>query len=44
MHLNTEKNNEMGCNGREFYQRCAKTLLQVGDVKDQTFGILLPAH
>lgn len=34
-----KKNNEIGCNGREFYQRCAKTLLQVGDVKDQTFGI-----
>jgi uncharacterized GH25 family protein len=34
-----KKNNEMGCNGREFYQRCAKTLLQVGDVKDQSFGI-----
>jgi uncharacterized GH25 family protein len=34
-----KKNNEMGCNGREFYQRCAKTLVQVGDVKDQTFGI-----
>lgn len=34
-----KKNNELGCNGREFYQRCAKTLVQVGDVKDQTFGI-----
>ena len=34
-----KQNNEMGCNGREFYQRCAKTLLQVGDVRDQTFGI-----
>jgi len=34
-----KNNNEMGCNGREFYQRCAKALLQVGDVKDQTFGI-----
>ncbi|HEX3168164.1 MAG TPA: DUF4198 domain-containing protein [Chitinophagaceae bacterium] len=34
-----KKNNEMGCNGREFCQRCAKTLLQVGDIKDQTFGI-----
>jgi len=33
-----KQNNEMGCNGREFYQRCAKTLLQVGDLKDQTFG------
>lgn len=35
-----KKNNEMGCNGREFYQRCAKTLLQVGELKDQTFGIM----
>jgi len=34
-----KQNNEMGCNGREFYQRCAKTLLQVGDVKDETSGI-----
>ncbi|HEU5168789.1 MAG TPA: DUF4198 domain-containing protein [Chitinophagaceae bacterium] len=34
-----ETNDEMGCNGREFYQRCAKTLLQVGAVKDQTSGI-----
>ena len=33
------KNNENGCNGREFYQRCAKTLIQVGDLKDQTFRI-----
>lgn len=33
------KNNENGCNGREFYQRCAKTLIQVGDRKDQTFKI-----
>jgi uncharacterized GH25 family protein len=31
--------NENGCNGREFYQRCAKTLIQVGDLKDQTFKI-----
>lgn len=30
-------NNENGCKGRELYQRCAKTLLQVGDVMDQTF-------
>ena len=34
-----KNNNEMGCNGREFYQRCAKTLVQVGETKDQTFGI-----
>lgn len=32
-----KQNNETGCNGREFYLRSAKTLLQVGDVKDQTF-------
>ncbi len=31
--------NENGCNGREFYQRCAKTIVQVGDVKDFTFNI-----
>jgi len=37
-----KKNNEMGCNGREFYQRCAKTLLQVGKAKDQTFRIATP--
>lgn len=30
---------ENGCNGRELYQRCAKTLLQVGDVKDDTYKI-----
>jgi uncharacterized GH25 family protein len=34
------RHNENGCNGREFYQRCAKTLIQVGDVKDQTFKSL----
>jgi hypothetical protein len=33
-----KQNNESGCTGREFYQRCAKTLLQVGDVKDKTFA------
>ena len=32
-----KKNNETGCNGREFYQRCAKTLVQVGDQKDKTY-------
>lgn len=31
--------NETGCNGRELYQRCAKTILQVGNVKDKTFSI-----
>jgi len=34
-----KQNNESGCKGREFYQRCAKTLLQVGDVMDQTFKV-----
>jgi uncharacterized GH25 family protein len=34
-----KQNNETGCNGREFYQRCAKTILQVGNVKDKTFSI-----
>ena len=33
------EHNENGCNGREFYQRCAKTLIQVGDLKDQTFKV-----
>src|SRR5215204_1449127 len=32
------QNNESGCPGREFYQRCAKTIIQVGDVKDKTFS------
>ena len=35
-----KQNNEMGCNGREFYQRCAKTLVQIGEIKDQSFGIV----
>jgi uncharacterized GH25 family protein len=34
-----KQNNETGCPGREFYQRCAKTLLQVGPVTDKTFAI-----
>jgi uncharacterized GH25 family protein len=34
-----KQNNETGCNGREFYQRCAKTILQVGNIKDKTFSI-----
>src|SRR5215204_2261219 len=33
-----KQNNERGCPGREFYQRCAKTIIQVGDVKDKTFS------
>lgn len=32
-------NNESGCPGREVYQRCAKTLLQVGELKDRTYAI-----
>ena len=34
-----KQNNEIGCPGREFYQRCAKTLVQVGELKDKTFAI-----
>jgi uncharacterized GH25 family protein len=34
-----KRNNERGCPGREFYQRCAKTILQVGGMKDKTYGI-----
>jgi uncharacterized GH25 family protein len=34
-----EENNETDSAGREFYQRCAKTLIQVGQVKDKTFSI-----
>lgn len=33
-----KQHNETGCPGREFYQRCAKTIIQVGDVKDKTFS------
>jgi uncharacterized GH25 family protein len=33
-----KRNNERGCRGREFYQRCAKTLIQIGDIKDKTFS------
>ena len=33
-----KQNKETGCHGREFYQRCAKTLIQVGDEKDKTFS------
>lgn len=32
-----DRHNEKGCSGRELYQRCAKTLIQVGELKDQTF-------
>lgn len=32
-----KQNNEEGCNGREFYQRCAKTIIQVGEEKDDVF-------
>lgn len=31
-----KENNETECMGREFYQRCAKTLIQVGTKKDNT--------
>lgn len=30
--------NETDSMGREYYQRCAKTLIQVGNVKDKTFS------
>ena len=33
-----KQHNETGCPGREFYQRCAKTLLQVGDTRDKTYS------
>jgi uncharacterized GH25 family protein len=32
-------NNETDSMGRELYQRCAKTLIQVGNVKDKTFSV-----
>jgi uncharacterized GH25 family protein len=32
-------NNETDSIGRELYQRCAKTLIQVGNVKDKTFSV-----
>ena len=34
-----KQKNENGCNGREFYQRCAKTIVQVGHIKDFTFNL-----
>ena len=34
-----KQHDEMGCNGKEFYQRCAKTLIQVGETKDKTYSI-----
>lgn len=34
-----KQNNEMDSAGREQYQRCAKTLIQVGNKKDNTFSI-----
>lgn len=34
-----KQNNETDSIGREFYQRCAKTLIQVGNVKDKTFSV-----
>lgn len=32
-------NNETDSNGREYFQRCSKTLIQVGNVKDKTFSV-----
>jgi len=37
-----QQNNEMGCNGRELYQRCAKTILQVSEVTDKTYAVATP--
>jgi uncharacterized GH25 family protein len=34
-----QQRNETEKNGRETYQRCAKTLIQVGEKKDNTFSI-----
>jgi uncharacterized GH25 family protein len=34
-----EKTGEMGKPSREFYQRCAKSILQVGNKKDDTYAI-----
>ena len=34
-----KRNYELDSLGREFYQRCAKTLIQVGNVKDKTFSV-----
>lgn len=37
--LELRKNkNELGVNSREYYQRCVKTLLQVGNIQDKTFA------
>jgi uncharacterized GH25 family protein len=33
-----KKKGELGIKSREYYQRCVKTLLQVGDVQDKTFS------
>ena len=33
-----KKNNETDSAGREFYQRCAKTIIQVGSIKTKTFS------
>jgi uncharacterized GH25 family protein len=35
-----KQNNETDSLGKEFYQRCAKTLIQVGNVKDKTFSVI----
>ncbi len=34
-----KQNNETDSTGREFYQRCSKTLIQVGNKKDKTWSI-----
>jgi len=34
-----KQNNETDSLGKEFYQRCAKTLIQVGNIKDKTFSV-----
>jgi uncharacterized GH25 family protein len=34
-----KQNNETDSNGREYFQRCSKTLIQAGNVKDKTFSV-----
>lgn len=34
-----KRNNELDSIGREFYQRCAKTLIQVGNLKDKSYSV-----
>jgi uncharacterized GH25 family protein len=35
-----KRNNELDSIGREFYQRCAKTLIQVGNLKDKSYSVI----